>query len=164
MDLPTILVSQYQASLEMLKQAIILCPPALWNAAVDKNKFWHTAYHALFFTDEYLQDSNETITPWNKHRAGYEDFPAPLNGEPYDKDTILEYLAFCQQQVSNIVPHMNLDKPERHGDGSYTTLELQIYSIRHIMQHAGELMARLSVLDEEVHWVGSKHNEKGTTV
>jgi hypothetical protein len=37
------------------------------------------------------------------------------------------------------------------------TLELQIYSIRHIMQHAGELMERLGArTDVEIDWVGRK--------
>jgi hypothetical protein len=156
MDLAAVLISQYLASLEMQKQAIILCPVSLWNAPGDKNKFWQVAYHALFFTHEYLQDSEKLIIPWVKHRDGYEDFPAPQHGEPYDKETILEYLAFCQQQVAEKVPQMDPEKPERQG--SYNTLELQIYSIRHIMQHTGELMARLSSLEEEIDWVGSKRS------
>jgi hypothetical protein len=45
MDIPAILISQYQASLEMLRQTITQCPESIWNAASDKNKFWHTAYH-----------------------------------------------------------------------------------------------------------------------
>ncbi len=54
MDIPAILISQYQASLEMLKQTITQCPESVWNAASDKNKFWQVAYHALFFTHQYL--------------------------------------------------------------------------------------------------------------
>jgi hypothetical protein len=159
MDIPAILISQYQASLEMLKQTITQCPEPVWNAANDKNKFWQVAYHALFFTHEYLQDSNEAITPWIKHRGGYEDFPAPQIGEPYDRDTILEYLAFCQQQVAERVPRLKLEEPEGHGDRSLITLELQIYSIRHIMQHTGELMERLGTrTGAKIDWVGRKHD------
>jgi hypothetical protein len=157
MDIAAILISQYLASLEMLKQTITMCPESIWNAASDKNKFWQSAYHALFFTHEYLQDPDAAIIPWIKHRAGYEDFPAPPMGEPYDKATILEYLAFCQQQVADRVPRLNLEAPERYGDRSMLTLELQIYSIRHIMQHAGELMERLGArTDAEIDWVGRK--------
>jgi len=158
MDLTKILISQYLASLEMLKQTITECPKSIWNAASDKNKFWQVAYHALFFTHEYLAESDEAFTPWIKHRHGYEDFPAPQMGEPYDKDIILEYLAFCQQQVAERVPRLNLEEPEGHGDRSLITLELQIYSIRHIMQHTGELMERLgSRTGAEINWVGRVH-------
>jgi hypothetical protein len=66
------LISQFQASLEMLKQTIIQCPEALWNPASDKNKFWQVAYHALHFVYEYLAESPETFTPWVKHREVYD--------------------------------------------------------------------------------------------
>jgi hypothetical protein len=159
MDLAGILISQYLASLEMLKQTIIRCPESMWNASSDKNKFWEGAYHALFFTHLYVSDSEEAFTRWIKHRDGYEDFEVTQLREPYDKDTILEYLAFCQQHVAERVPQLDL---ESSFDGRpYNKLELQIYSNRHIMQHTGELMERLSTLDEEIDWVGSRYSIRG---
>ena len=158
MDLTKILISQYRAALEMLKQTIVQCPESIWNAANDKNKFWQVAFHALYFTHEYLAESYETFTPWIKHRDGYEDFPAPQGGEPYDKESILAYLAFCQQEVAERVPRLKLEEPDGHGDRSLNTLELQIYSIRHLMQHTGELMERVgSRTGAEIDWVGWKH-------
>jgi predicted kinase len=41
-----------------LKQAIEKCPDALWNDPADKNRFWHVAYHALFYTHLYLQPTD----------------------------------------------------------------------------------------------------------
>ena len=157
MDLTAILISQYQASLEMLKQTITECPESIWNADSDRNKFWQVAYHALYFTHEYLADSYETFTPWVKHRDVY-DFDEAQIFEPYDKESILEYLAFCQQQVAERIPRLKLQELEGHGDRSLITLELQIYSIRHLMQHTGELMERLGTrTDVEIDWVGSMH-------
>jgi hypothetical protein len=157
MDITAILISQYHASLEMLKQTIIQCPESIWNSANDKNKFWQAAYHALFFTHLYVEDSEETFTPWIKHRDGYEDFDVSEIAEPYDKDTILEYLAFCQRHVAERVPRLNLE--ESFEKRPYSKLELQIYSNRHIMQHTGELMERLgSRTEAQIDWVGSKHS------
>jgi hypothetical protein len=156
MDITAILISQYLASLEMLKQTITLCPLSIWNTPGDKNRFWQVAYHALYFTHEYLADSPETFTPWLKHREVY-DFDVEQVFEPYDKSTILEYLAFCQQHVTERVPQLNLEEPEGHGR-SMITLELHIYSIRHLMQHTGELMERLGTRTGAViDWVGRKH-------
>jgi len=156
MDIPAILISQYLASLEMLKQTITRCPESIWNAASDKNKFWQVAYHALFFTHLYVADSEAAFIPWIKHRDGYEDFQVPQMSEPYDRDTVLEYLAFCQQQVAGRVARLNLE--EGFDGRPYTKLELQIYSIRHIMQHTGELMERVGTrADAQIDWVGSKH-------
>jgi hypothetical protein len=68
----------------------------------------------------------------------------------------LEYLAYCQQQVAERVPQLRLEEPEGHGDRSLITSELQIYSIRHLMQHTGELMERLGTrTGAEIDWVGS---------
>jgi hypothetical protein len=166
MNLQEVIVSQYQASLEMLKQTITRCPESLWNAPGDKTKFWHIAYHALFYTHLYLQDSEQTFTPWINHREEYQ-FLGPLPwpphappriGEPYDRDSVLEYLAFCQRQVAERVPQLNLEAASGFDWLPFGKLELQIYTIRHIQQHAGELMERLGTrADVEVDWVGMKH-------
>lgn len=155
MDIPAILISQHLASLEMLKQTITLCPESLWNAASDKNKFWQVAYHALYFVHEYLADSYASFTLWVKHREVY-DFDETQVFEPFDKDTILEYLAFCQEHILERVPRLDLEGMEGHGS-SMTALELQIYSIRHTMQHTGELMERLGTRTGAlIDWVGRK--------
>jgi hypothetical protein len=93
----------------MLRQTITQCPESIWNAASDKNRSWQVAYHALFFTHLYLGESEEAFIPWDKHRDGYEEFPASENGEPYDKDTILAYLAFCEQQVKARVQQLDME-------------------------------------------------------
>ncbi len=57
------------------------------------------------------------------------------------------------------MPQLNF---EGHFDGRpYNSFELQIYSMRHIMQHAGELMERLAAhTDAQIAWVGSKYSLK----
>ena len=157
MDTANVLISQYLASLKMLEQAIVECPDSLWNADGDKNKFWEIAYHAVYFVHEYLADSYDAFTFWGKHRPGYEDFAPLERREPYDKETVLEYLAFCRQHVAERVPQLDLAAAEGHGR-EFTVLELQIYSIRHLMQHVGELGERLGAqAGIEIDWVGRQH-------
>lgn len=158
MNLTTILISQYWASLEMLRQAIAMCPESLWDEADDKNKFWQVAYHALYFTHEYVVDSAQEFTPWARHR-GMVDFDETPAGEPYDKATVLEYLDFCRQEVAERIPRMDLYAMEDSPEKVLTKLELQIYNIRHIMQHTGELMERLAGrTGAEIEWVGWRHS------
>lgn len=158
MDIVAILISQYLASLDMLKQTIEQCPPEVWDAPEDRNKFWHTAYHALHFVEEYLADSPQTFTPWAGYRSGYEEFPLPPDAEPYSKATVLEYLAYCQQHIKERLPQIDLAAMEKHPQPEYTLLELQIYNIRHIMQHTGELMERLGArTGAAIEWVGKKY-------
>ena len=167
MDYSAIIISQYQAALEMLKQTIAKCPEAIWNSPDDTTKFWHIAYHALFYTHLYLQDSEQAFVPWSKHRKDYQfigQLPWPPHsppeiGEPYDKDDVLEYLAVCQQQVMERVPCLNLEAGSGFDWLPFSKLELQFYTIRHIQQHAGELMERLGTrVGVEIDWVGMKHS------
>ena len=44
----TSLKSQYHAALATLREAIELCPDALWDRQADRNRSWQIAYHALF--------------------------------------------------------------------------------------------------------------------
>jgi hypothetical protein len=155
MNYPQIIQSQYLATLAMLKQAIEKCPETLWNDAADKNRFWYVAYHALFYTHLYLQPTEQGFRPWAKHRSG-DDLSQPT--DPYSKAEVLEYLAFCQQQVAEQVPQLNLEAESGFDWLPFNKAELQIYTIRHLQQHAGELMERLgSRAGIDVDWVGMQH-------
>jgi hypothetical protein len=97
MDYSEVVISQYLAALEMLKEAIDQCPESIWNDPSDRTQFWHIAYHALFYTHLYLQDSEEDFTPWSKHRQGVHSLghaprspdSGPETVEPYEKDSVL---------------------------------------------------------------------------
>lgn len=52
MKVKPILQSQYLAALAMFKQAVVQCPPAVWDAKRDKDKFWYVAYHTLRFAHQ----------------------------------------------------------------------------------------------------------------
>jgi hypothetical protein len=165
MDYSEIIGSQYQACLEMLKQCIGKCPESMWDSAEDRSKFWHVAYHALFYTHLYLQDSEHDFQPWSRHRPEYQfigqlpwpPHAPPDNGEPYDKDSILDYLGFCQQEVGARVPQLNLESDSGFDWLPFGKLELQFYNIRHLQQHTGELMERLGArADVRIDWVVMK--------
>jgi hypothetical protein len=77
-------------------------------------------------------------------------------GEPYHPDEVLAYLAHCQREVDERLAALDLAAPASGFDWlPFGKLELQIYSIRHVQQHAGELMARLADgAGIELDWVG----------
>jgi hypothetical protein len=166
MDHRDIIRSQYQASLEMLKQVIAKCPESIWEDPGDKTKFWQIAYHVLFYTDLYLQGSVKEFVPWVKHRKDYQKIEPilaspnsqPENREPYSKQDILAYLDLCQQQVDEKTRQLNLEDESGFSWLPISKLELQIYNIRHIQQHAGELMERIGTrANIDVDWIGMKH-------
>ncbi len=149
MDTKAVIHSQYLAALEMLKQVIVLCPEASWDAPGDKDKFWNKAYHTLFYVHLYLQETEQHFQPWEKHHD-------PDTGQPFTQAEVLEYLAFAENQVRERVPALDLEAESGFDWLPFGKLELQIYNIRHIQQHTGELFERLDKLQIKLDWVGKQ--------
>jgi len=165
MKIKEILKSQYLASLEMLKNAIVACPDSMWTESGHQNQYWHIAFHAVFYTHLYLQHTEDDFKAWEKHRDEYNfmgSLPYPPHdkpkiGEPYTNAEVLEYLDLCKEQVVSIVPSLDLEGIE---SGFYwlpfDKLELQFYNIRHLQHHTGELCERLGTkAGVDIDWVGT---------
>jgi hypothetical protein len=155
-EIRKVIKSQYLAALAMLRQAVETCPDALWDAPGQKNRFWHTAYHVLFYTHLYLHRSEDDYAPWAGVRRELRslrvegDRPA----DPYSRNDILDYLAFCEEQVGPLVDALDLNAVSGFDWLPFGKLELQFYNIRHIQQHTGELYQQLLEENIEVGWVG----------
>jgi hypothetical protein len=155
--------SQFLAALTMLEQTIQRCPPDLWVDPQAKDQFWQIAYHALFYTHLYLQESEATFRPWAKYRKDYhflgpipwEGNRMPEIGEPYTHAEVLDYLAFCRSEGLARLPKMDFAAPSGFEWLPFNKLELQFYIIRHLQQHTGELGTRLSGRGIEIGWVGA---------
>jgi hypothetical protein len=155
MDIRDALQSQYLASLEMLEKAIRQCPETLWIDTKPKNKFWHIAFHVLFYTHLYLQPTEEDFTPWEKQSGDIASLSEPPQVfKPYSQAEILEYLVFCQQQVQVQLAAADLDAESGFYWLPFKALEKHIYNIRHIQLHAGELCERMGKVGIDIDWVG----------
>lgn len=163
MDLNAVIKSQYLASLEMLESAIVQCPGDQWDHADQVNKFWHTAYHTLFYTHLYLQPSEDDFSPWEKHEEKFRSLEGraiPLDQknlvrQPYNKEELLEYLSLCREEVERQTASMDLEAESGFYWLSFKKLELQFYNIRHIQHHTGELFHCLERLqDVNLQWIG----------
>jgi hypothetical protein len=161
-DVRAVIRSQYHAALEMLRQTIAKCPEALWLDASTANRYWQVAYHSLFYVHLYVQPSEHDFTAWPKHRADYNYLgpkPRPPHdlpeiGEPYAQQDVLEYLDFCRAAVDAGVASMDLGAPSGFAWLPFGKLEQQLYSIRHLQQHVGELSGRLyGEAGVEIDWV-----------
>ena len=153
--------SQYYASLEMLRQAIAECPESLWSGTEYNNPFWQTAFHVLFYTHLYLQPREEDFVPWEEHKDEYvslgESGDGEGSGEPYSKEELLAFLELIKEQVEVQVNGMDLEAESGFNWLPFDKLELQIYNIRHVQQHTGELSERLGANGkDEIRWVGMK--------
>jgi hypothetical protein len=171
METRATILSQYHATLDMLEEAIRTCPDELWADKRFKNAFWHVAYHALFYTHLYLGDGLESFVPWSKGRQEYEilgdTLPWPPHdkpniGEPYTKEELLEYCAFCRQVVADKVPALDLEAASGFDWVAFGKLELQFYNIRHAQHHIGQLSERLrNGAGAGLHWIFCHPSDAG---
>jgi hypothetical protein len=151
----TMLKSQYRAGLEMLRDAIARCPEDLWYDTRPVNAFWQIAYHSLYFTHMYLQPGYDAFVPWEKEQSNVQHPDAipgaadpnstlPLIADPYSKEDVLEYCAFCEGLVDEAVDALDLNAPEC---GFYwyrmPKLEHQIVNVRHLQHHTAQLASRI---------------------
>lgn len=141
--LKTSVWQQFGAALDMLDDAIRLCPDSLWTAALwaDEDdprygQFWFISYHTLFWLDLFLTGSSEGFTP-----------PAPfirgaLPEKPYPKDAVYNYLKVCRHKAQTTIEGLTDEKARQICPFEWmqpTFLELQLYSMRHIQEHSAQL-------------------------
>ncbi|MFC2123765.1 DinB family protein [Bacteroidota bacterium] len=152
------IISQFQASLDMLDFAITNCPEKLWKDDGAQNPYWLIAYHALFFTHLYLQENLEGFSPWEKHIEGYQGMKFD-KGKFYTKEEMLVYLALCKEEVIEKIDStdLNIQNSGFHWL-PFDKIELQFYNIRHIQHHAGQLYDRLRTAGIKGKWVAQGSN------
>jgi len=163
---------QFGATIAMLDNALIACPETLWrepvwddpSAPAARTEFWYVAYHALFWLDLYLFGSEEGFAPPAPFALVEQDDAAgPLPSQPYTKDELRAYLASLRQKCHSAFETLTEERarhPVRFGwieEGEVVSyFELQLYSMRHIQEHAAQLsllLGRHGVPDDQIDWV-----------
>lgn len=140
----TSLWHQFGAAMDMLEIVISACPDQLWTAQLWKDpdgedeygQFWFVAYHSLFWVDLYLTGVSEGFKP-----------PAPfirgaLPEKPYTKDKVLAYLVECRRKCQAAIEALTDEKARQLCTFEWVELsylELQLYSLRHVQEHASQL-------------------------
>ena len=165
-DIKPILASQYHAALKTLKQAIDRCPESLWEQLGPQPvAYWQIAYHALFFTDLYLQIDEHHFKPWVYHQHAFVDLDQAMTRKGKLPDgleacsiaQLHEYWQIVDDMVEPCLGQMDIALPES-GFHWYkvSKLEHQIIDIRHIQHHAAQLADRLRVgASVGVDWVAA---------
>jgi hypothetical protein len=141
--LKTSIWQQFGAAIDTLDDAVSACPDPLWTAVLwgdpddpRYGQFWFVAYHALFWLDLFLTGSSKGFAP-----------PAPfirgaLPEIPYTKDEVRTYLKQCRQKCKAAIEALTDEKARQictFGWMEPTFLELQLYSMRHVQEHAAQL-------------------------
>jgi hypothetical protein len=159
---------QFGASIDMLKNAIMLWPEEYWET--DK-KFFYTAYHCLVFLDYYL-----TIPPKNFSSslpftlAESDDVPDEalddvIPNTVYSKKELLDYLNTSRGKCHTLIAGLTEEKLnerwiEEPGNMNYSVLEILLYNMRHVQHHAAQLNLFLrQKINNAPRWVSRAEND-----
>lgn len=149
---------QFGATIDMLDNALIACPDSLLRQPVWHDpsvpsqgaEFWYVAYHALFWLDLYLSGSAEGFAPPAPFTLEELDPAGVLPARPYTQEELRTYLAFARQKCHSTLASLTdaqarqfVDIPWAKGQ-SFSYFELQLYSMRHVQEHAAQLSLFLS--------------------
>ena len=150
MDAQQIVYSQYLAALEMLKGAVVKCPDNMWDDVDRKNRFWHVAYHTLFYTDLYLSRDEASFQAHRCHREHYQFFgqlPWPpheaiVADQPIPRDDILDYIEHCRQKAADIISAETAESlagPPGFWWYEIPRAEFHLNNLRHIQHHGAQM-------------------------
>jgi hypothetical protein len=147
----------FAASIDMLAEAIRICPEALWKK---EGRFFYTAYHTAIFLDFYL------TFPVGEFRPVLPYILVPENQIPTEAlDDVLPQRPYNQQEVISALKAIRLKLDRLIGPGArhnlmekwiqefevdlhglcpslvedYTLVEILFYNFRHVQHHVGQL-------------------------
>lgn len=147
--------TQFGASLDMLENAITMCPEEIWNT---EENFWYTSYHCIFWTDYYLTIEPSTFVPPLPFTLSEFDPTGKLPDRTYTKTEVLTYLEYCRQKANQLILELTIEKLNERWINeykNYSLLEILIYNLRHVQHHAAQLNLLLrQTINNAPNWVG----------
>lgn len=172
----TMLWQQFGAAIDMLENAVVACPDSLWEGHLwsdstdhplpegyppEFDQFWYITYHALFWLDLYLSGVREEdffpAAPFT--RAELDPEAAPPK-QPYTKEKLRGYLATTRRKCHDTLVGLTDERASQGVPypwlGDLTFLELQLYNMRHMQEHAAQLslfLGQHGIPGEAVDWV-----------
>ena len=149
---------QFLAALDMIGNAIEVCPESLWGDPSAEPQFWYITHHTLFWTDYYLSDSVEGYAP-----------PPPFGLEEMDPAGVLPprvstrvelqaWLKQCPDKASASIGRLDDGNARALAgalDHQLDRLELLLYNLRHVQHHAAQLNLLLRLRSDVIppRWV-----------
>lgn len=148
-SLTAIIGRQFEASIEMLGNALRACPDDLWHAHLWEDRshpeftqFWYVAYHALFWLDLYLSGAVEGFAPPPPFSLEELDPAGVLPERPFARAELLAYLDHnlrkCRETLEALTD-AQAQRVCRFPWGELSFLELILDNMRHVQEHAAQL-------------------------
>jgi uncharacterized damage-inducible protein DinB len=165
----TALWNQFGASIDMLENALVACPDSLWKGRLWNHaegpefaEFWFLTFHTLFWLDLYLsgvQEEELALPAFTQAKTSAEWEPPK---QPYPKEELRAYLASLRQKCHDTLVALTDEQARRPieypwiDEKAVSFLELQMYNLRHVHEHAAQLslfLGQHGIPDEALDWV-----------
>lgn len=142
-----VLWQQFGAAIDMLENAIIACPEDIWGNRIGFSEFWYITFHALFYLDLYLSESDKTFTPPKPFTLDELDERGLLPDRVYTKKELLIYLKHGREKCRSTIVNMTEEQTNKQSGFSWLDIsvaEVFLYNMRHVQHHAAQLNFILS--------------------
>lgn len=147
-----ILWRQFGKAIDSLGDALRACPADLWEkrlwedqpdqwVAAGFSAFWYLGYHTLFWLDLYLTGAEEGFVPPEPFDLVEMEANEALP-RTYTRQELLAYLEYCRRKCQETIGAMSSEKANRlcrFPWGELPFAELQLYSMRHVVEHSAQL-------------------------
>ena len=157
-----ILWNQFGAAIDMLENAMTVCPEEIWGSSAGFSEFWYIAYHTLFWLDLYLSGSVENFAPPAPFGLSELDPEGIMPEKIYTKEELLNYLEHSRKKCKTFIQNLTDEiavKPYKFGSIELPLLELLIYNMRHVQHHTAQLNLILrQKIDSAPRWVKQARN------
>jgi hypothetical protein len=177
----TILWQQFGATIDMLENALLACPGTLWHGRLWSDhsdhplppefaEFWYITYHVLFWLDLYLTGSREEdFTPPAPFTWSELDPEWVLPEQPYTREELHAYLVQLRKKCQTTIVGLSDEKAYQQvdypwvGEKPMSFLELLLYTMRHVQEHAAQLNMFLgqNAIDVASDWVSQPKADEG---
>ena len=173
---------QFGAAIDTLDKAVVACPASLWTERLWPDppappfpprfaEFWSVTVHALVWLDLYLSGvPEEDFAPPAPFAQGEIDSVEALPERPYTKEELRAYLASLRQKCHATLVALTDEQARRpvaypwSAGEPLSFLELLLYTMRHIQEHAAQLsffLGQQGVLDVDLGWVPRAKGDPG---
>jgi len=149
---------QYHSTLIMIQGVLEGCPDEIWVKEYAGVPFWREAYHALFWTHNFLglKDKRFHFQPFGVD-IDPRLFTPPNN--TCERGEAIQYAERTRVYVDEVFETMTLDElngPDQYDESNFRSVYHRLmYSLRHSQHHAAKLTAYLNLEGIQLsHWAG----------
>ena len=147
----TALWQQFGATIDTLESAMLACPGTLWNEClwIEQSDpkyatFWSITHHTLFWLDLYLTGSLEAFAPPTPFTREGSELSRILPEQPYTRKELHAYLVTLRQKCQTTIAELTDERAHQPvafpwiGERPISFLELLLYTMRHVQEHAAQ--------------------------